>query len=83
MDQSKKEYYISRELSWLAFNERVLTEALDIHNPLMERLKFTAIFSSNMDEFFMVRVAGLIEQISAGYSKTDIAGYTPQEQIIY
>lgn len=82
MDQSKKEYYISRELSWLAFNERVLTEALDIHNPLMERLKFTAIFSSNMDEFFMVRVAGLIEQISAGYSKTDIAGYTPQEQII-
>ena len=82
MDHNKKEYYISRELSWLSFNERVLTEALDIHNPLMERLKFTAIFSSNMDEFFMVRVAGLIEQISAGYEKTDIAGYTPEEQII-
>ena len=82
MDHNKKEYYISRELSWLSFNERVLTEALDIHNPLMERLKFTAIFSSNMDEFFMVRVAGLVEQISAGYEKTDIAGYTPEEQII-
>ncbi len=82
MDHNKKEHYISRELSWLGFNERVLGEAVDPCNPLMERLKFTAIFSSNMDEFFMVRVAGLIEQISAGYSKTDIAGYTPQEQIV-
>lgn len=82
MNHNKKEHYISRELSWLGFNERVLSESLDSHNPLMERLKFTAIFSSNMDEFFMVRVAGLIEQISAGYNKTDIAGYTPQEQII-
>lgn len=82
MDTNKKEYYIGRELSLLAFNERVLSEAQDIHNPLMEKLKFTAIFSSNMDEFFMVRVAGLIEQISAGYKKTDIAGYTPEEQLV-
>lgn len=82
MDTNKKEYYIGRELSWLAFNERVLSEAQDIYNPLMEKLKFTAIFSSNMDEFFMVRVAGLIEQISAGYTKTDIAGYTPEEQLV-
>ena len=82
MDTNKKEYYIGRELSWLAFNERVLSEAQDIHNPLMEKLKFTAIFASNMDEFFMVRVAGLIEQISAGYKKTDIAGYTPEEQLV-
>ena len=82
MDINKKEYYIGRELSWLAFNERVLSEAQDIHNPLMEKLKFTAIFSSNMDEFFMVRVAGLIEQISAGYTKTDIAGFTPEEQLV-
>ena len=82
MDTNKKEYYIGRELSWLAFNERVLSEAQDMHNPLMEKLKFTAIFSSNMDEFFMVRVAGLIEQISAGYKKTDIAGYTPEEQLV-
>lgn len=82
MDTHKKEYYIGRELSWLAFNERVLSEAQDMHNPLMEKLKFTAIFSSNMDEFFMVRVAGLIEQISAGYKKTDIAGYTPEEQLV-
>ena len=82
MDTNKKEYYIGRELSWLAFNERVLSEAHDIHNPLMEKLKFTAIFASNMDEFFMVRVAGLIEQISAGYKKTDIAGYTPEEQLV-
>lgn len=82
MDISKKEYYIGREVSFIAFNERVLLEALDNHNPLMEQLKFTAIFSSNMDEFFMVRVAGLIEQISAGYKKADIAGYTPEEQLI-
>ena len=82
MDTHKKEYYIGRELSWLAFNERVLSEAQDMHNPLMEKLKFTAIFSSNMDEFFMVRVAGLIEQISAGYKKADIAGYTPEEQLV-
>lgn len=75
-------YYNNRELSWLAFNERVLEEALDEHNPLLERLKFLAIFSSNLDEFFMVRVAGLKDQVKAGYNKPENkAGMTPKQQL--
>ncbi|KGX83742.1 RNA degradosome polyphosphate kinase [Pontibacillus marinus] len=75
-------YYNNRELSWLAFNERVLQESLDKHNPLLERLKFLAIFSSNLDEFFMVRVAGLKDQVKAGFNKPENkAGLTPKEQL--
>jgi polyphosphate kinase len=76
------EYYNNRELSWLAFNERVLQEGLDKENPLLERLKFMAIFSSNLDEFFMVRVAGLKDQVKAGFNKPENkAGLTPKQQL--
>ncbi|GAJ44896.1 hypothetical protein GT2_23_00500 [Parageobacillus thermoglucosidasius NBRC 107763] len=75
-------YYNNRELSWLAFNERVLQEAFDKRNPLLERLKFLAIFSSNLDEFFMVRVAGLKDQVKAGFNKPENkAGLTPKQQL--
>lgn len=75
-------YYNNRELSWLAFNERVLEESLDEKNPLLERLKFLAIFSSNLDEFFMVRVAGLKDQVKAGFNKPENkAGMTPKQQL--
>ncbi|WP_022851797.1 polyphosphate kinase 1 [Limisalsivibrio acetivorans] len=71
--------FINREISWLGFNERVLREAEDERVPLLEKLKFLAIFSSNLDEFFMIRVAGLMDQVNAGYTKTDISGHTPEE----
>ncbi|CAC5345200.1 MULTISPECIES: polyphosphate kinase 1 [Planktothrix] len=75
------QYYLSRELSWLEFNRRVLAEALDPQNPLLERLKFIAIFSSNLDEFFMVRVAGIKRQIEAQVNKVTADGRTPQQQL--
>ncbi|MBL0387585.1 RNA degradosome polyphosphate kinase [Tumebacillus sp. ITR2] len=75
-------YYINRELSWLSFNERVMEEATDTSNPLLERLKFLAIASSNLDEFFMVRVAGILDLFRTGSTKPESkAGMTPAEQL--
>ena len=74
-------YYLNRELSWLEFNRRVLSEALDKRTPLLERLKFMAIFSSNLDEFFMVRVAALKKQVAAGVTKLSVDGRSPLQQL--
>ncbi len=75
------ENFDNRELSWLKFERRVLNEALDETLPILERLKFVSITSSNLDEFFMVRVASLKDMEHAGYTKRDIAGLTPTEQL--
>ena len=69
----KPEYFVNRELSWIKFDDRVLSEARDKNLPLFERMKFLSITSSNLDEFYMVRVASLKDQVHAGYKKTDIA----------
>ena len=74
-------YYTNRELSWLQFDRRCLQEARNRENPLMERLNFLAITASNLDEFFMVRVASLQDMVNAGYKKKDIAGMSAQEQL--
>ncbi len=78
---SDPQYYINRELSWLEFNHRVLHEACDPRTPLLERLKFLAIFSSNLDEFFMVRVAALKQQVEATVNLLTPDGRTPQKQL--
>ncbi|MEI1254918.1 RNA degradosome polyphosphate kinase [Blautia sp. JLR.GB0024] len=80
-DYIKPEYYWNRELSWIKFNERVLSEARDKSLPLFERLKFLSITASNLDEFFMIRVASLKDMVHAKYTKPDIAGMTPKEQL--
>ena len=77
----KPEYYVNRELSWLLFNVRILDEARDKKNPLMERVKFLSITASNLDEFFMVRVASLHDMIDAGYAKPDLSGMTATKQL--
>ena len=81
IDLNDPQYYFNRELSWLEFNRRVLSEALDKRTPLLERLKFMAIFSSNLDEFFMVRVAALKKQVTAGVTKLSADGRTSQQQL--
>lgn len=80
-DFKNPEYYENRELSWLKFDGRVLNEARDKSIPLLERLKFVSITSSNLDEFFMVRVASLKDMVHANYKKKDIAGMTASEQL--
>ena len=78
----KKGFTQNRELSWLRFNDRVLSEAMDISVPLLERLKFLSIFTSNLDEFFMIRVGSLVDMSSVEEKMTDNkSGLTPQEQL--
>ncbi|MBR5944718.1 MAG: RNA degradosome polyphosphate kinase, partial [Lachnospiraceae bacterium] len=78
----RSEYYTNRELSWIKFNERVLREAKNRQNPLFERLKFLSITASNLDEFFMIRVASLKDMVNADYEGVDIAGMPPIEQLM-
>lgn len=82
IDFTNPSYYENRELSWIKFDERVLEEARDKTIPLLERVKFTSIVSSNLDEFFMVRVASLKDMVHASYKKKDIAGLTASEQLV-
>ncbi len=72
VDFKDPKYYTNRELSWLQFDRRVLNEAMDDRNPILDRLKFASITSSNLDEFFMVRVASLKDQLHADVNKRDM-----------
>ncbi len=80
-DLDSSDWFLNRELTWLSFNKRVLHEGLDERNPLLERVKFLAIVSNNLDEFYMKRIGGLKQQVGAGLKKLSDDGRTPQEQI--
>lgn len=82
VDLNNPSYYINRELSNVEFNRRVLNEATNLDHPLLERVKFLAIFGSNMDEFFMVRVSGLKQQVMLGIAESKADGLTPREQLV-
>ncbi|BAZ42089.1 polyphosphate kinase [Calothrix sp. NIES-4101] len=81
LDFQDPQYFLNRELSWLEFNHRVLHEAMDPRTPLLERLKFMGIFSSNLDEFFMVRIAALKQQVEAKVTQLAFDGRTPSQQL--
>lgn len=80
-DLDRPEYFFNRELSWVKFNERVMEEALDDANPLLERVRFLSIFAGNLDEFYMIRVSGLRRQLAAGVVEAPPDGMTPAEQL--
>jgi polyphosphate kinase len=82
IDLNDSQWYLNRELTWLEFNRRVLHEAIDERTPLLERLKFVAIVSANLDEFLMKRIGGLKQQIGAGMHELTLDGRTPRQQVL-